>query len=78
MISLRNVAHQSAFIPANEVSCVLQLKPLPNGFPYIIMPATFAPGIKGPFSLRVTADASIDLRIFDKGQLARAEEQLNR
>ncbi|KAL1502901.1 hypothetical protein AB1Y20_010974 [Prymnesium parvum] len=67
----KNVVYQSAFIPANEISCSLHLKPLPNGFPYVIMPATFGPGMKGPFTLGVIADAPIDLQAFDKDSLPR-------
>jgi len=68
-ISTRNIVHQTAFIPTNEISCTLQLKPLPNGDPFIIMPTTFGPGMKGPFTLGVTADATIDLQPFSKEQL---------
>jgi len=62
----RNIVHQTAFIPANDISCTLLLKPLPHGDPYIVMPTTFGPGIKGPFTIGVTSDASLDLRPFDQ------------
>ena len=68
-VTMRNIVHQTAFIPANEISCTLQLKPLPNGEPYIVMPATFGPNMKVPFTLGVTADASVGLNVFDKEQL---------
>ena len=34
----------------------LHLEPLPDGAPYLIMPATFGVGMNGPFSLGVNAD----------------------
>tara|TARA_B110001452_G_scaffold226799_1_gene201397 strand:+ start:78 stop:953 length:876 start_codon:yes stop_codon:yes gene_type:complete len=55
------VVSQTAYVPFNEVSTTLRLAPRPDGAPYLIMPATFSPGMKGPFSLGVSADVDFEL-----------------
>ena len=51
-----NILHRTNFIPSHELKCSLYLEPLPNGAPYILLPATFGAGMRGPFSLGVSAD----------------------
>ena len=53
---LESIVHQSTFLPAMSNSVSLHLEPLPDGAPYLIMPATFGVGMNGPFSLGVNAD----------------------
>jgi len=50
------VIHQTVFLPAHEVKASLYLEPLPDDAPYIIMPATFGAGQRGPFSLGINTD----------------------
>ena len=40
---------------------VWEVEPRPDGSPYILMPATFGPGMRGPFSLGVDCDVPFDL-----------------
>ena len=51
-----SVLHQTNFLPAHEVRASLYLEPLENGASYVIMPATFGAGMRGPFSLGVSTD----------------------
>ena len=50
------VLHQTTFLPAHEVRASIHLEPLDDGAPYIIMPATFGAGQRGPFSLGINTD----------------------
>jgi hypothetical protein len=43
------------------VSTTQQLKPLPDGAPYLIMPTTFGPGFRGPFYLQLAADVDFEV-----------------
>jgi hypothetical protein len=65
--ALAAMIHQANFCPMHELKCTLYLEPLPNGAPYILMPATFGEGMCGPFSLGVTtADgAPIEIALLD-------------
>jgi len=54
--ALANIMHQSTFMPGHEVKATVYLEPQPDGAPYILMPATFGEGMKGPFSIGVMAD----------------------
>lgn len=47
------------FIPWNEIDAELPLSGDPAG--YIIMPATYKPGKKGPFILAVSTDVDFTL-----------------
>lgn len=55
------VISQTAYVPFNEVSTTMRLSPQPDGAPFLIMPTTFSPGMKGPFSLGVSADVDFEL-----------------
>ena len=50
-------------MPSHVVKCELVLDPLPDGAPYIIMPATFGEGMRGPFSIGVNTDAPCDFSL---------------
>ena len=39
-----------------DLEAEIYLEPLPGGAPYVLMPTTFGPGLRGPFSIGVTAD----------------------
>jgi len=54
--ALASIVHQATFMPAHQSSCSLHLEPLPDGACYLIMPATFGGGMRGPFSLGVNTD----------------------
>ena len=55
--------HQTVFMPTHEVKASLKLEALPrDGAPYLIMPATFGAGQRGPFSLGVQADVPCDFQ----------------
>jgi len=54
--AMASIIHQSTFMPGHEVKASLYLEPLSNGAPYILMPATFGEGMRGPFSIGVLAD----------------------
>lgn len=56
--ALASMVHQANFCPMHELKCQLYLEPLPDGAPYILMPATFGEGQTGPFSIGVTADGA--------------------
>jgi hypothetical protein len=60
------VVHQTVFLPSYEVKATLELAPLDNGAPYILMPATFAAGQRGPFSLGVNTDVPVELEPLDE------------
>ena len=53
---LDGVVYQSTFLPAHHNSVTIHLEPLPDGAPYLIMPATFGEGMRGPFSIGVSTD----------------------
>lgn len=54
--ALPSVVHQATFMPSMEAKCTLYLEPLPDGSPYIVMPATFGAGMRGPFSIGINTD----------------------
>jgi hypothetical protein len=59
--AMANIVHQTTFIPAHELKANIYLEPQPNGAPYILMPATFGEGMKGPFSIGVLAEDGMPL-----------------
>jgi hypothetical protein len=61
LVSVNRVIHQTVFVPSHENRCNLFLEPLPGGAPYILMPATFGRGMRGPFSLGVSTDRPVEL-----------------
>jgi len=56
--ALASMVHLETFCPMHELTCSLYLEPLPNGAPYLLMPATFGEAMCGPFSIGVTGDGA--------------------
>ena len=61
--AFESTIHQTVFVPAHEVKASLFLEPLENGAPYIIMPATFGAGQKGPFSIGIHSDMPCEFEL---------------
>ena len=51
------------FLPLYELKESLYLEPLPDGASYVIMPATFGAGQRGPFSLGVSSDVQCEFEL---------------
>ena len=67
---MAGLIHETNFLPGHEVKASLYLEPLPDGAPYILMPATFGEGMRGPFSLGVTADgAPVEISLLESDGL---------